>query len=174
MKKCSRCKEIKIYEEFGKCKQRDDGYNVYCKICCRIRAKEYRINNPTIWEIQKNKNFKRWREKLGISEQEMPRRRTKGEGYISRQGYLSYRIKNHPCADKNGRVQASHLSIYDKTGRTIKKGETVHHINGNTLDNRFENLEIWRSGHPFGQRVEDKIKWCIDFLNEYGYQIEKL
>ncbi len=173
MKKCANCQTYKEKEKFGKCSQRNDGLNPYCRECFNKKNREYRKNNPTIWEIQKNINFKKWREKLGISEEERPRKRKAGEGYITRNGYLSYKKIGHPCADKNGRVQASHLVIYEATSRLIKKGETVHHINGETLDNRLENLEIWASGHPHGQRVEDKIKWCIDFLNEYGYDIKK-
>jgi len=173
MKKCSHCKIEKSLDLFVKNRLRKDGFHVYCKECFNKKNREYRKNNPTIWEIQKNKNFKKWREKLGISEKELPRRRKSGEGYITRNGYLTYHFNGHPCADKNGRVQASHLVIYEKTGRILKKGETVHHINGETLDNRFENLEIWRSGHPHGQRIEDKIKWCIEFLEEYGYTVHK-
>lgn len=173
MKKCAHCQKFKEKSLFGNHKQRQDGLNPYCRECFNKKNREYRIKNPTIWEIQKNRNFKKWREKLGISEDEMPRRRKSGEGYITKWGYLTFRKKGHPCADKNGRVQASHLVIYEKTGRLIKRGETIHHINGDTLDNRFENLEIWRSGHPKGQRVEDKIKWCIEFLEEYGYKADK-
>jgi hypothetical protein len=174
MKKCSHCKEMKEGEFFPKDHKRKDGLHVYCKQCFNKKNREYRKNNPTIWEIQKNKNFKKWREKLGVPESEMPKRRKAGEGYINRDGYLTYKKIGHPCADKNGRVQASHLVVYESTGRLIKKGETVHHINGDTLDNRIENLEMWRSGHPRGQRVEDKIKWCIEFLQEYGYEVKKI
>lgn len=172
-KTCSTCKETKFYTDFPKNKQRIDGRHTYCKICFNKLLRNYRKKNPTIWEIQKNKNFEKWRKKIGISEEQLPRKRKNGEGYISRNGYLSFRKIGHPCADKNGRVQASHLTIYEKTGRILKNGETVHHINGDTLDNRLENLEIWKSGHPSGQRVSDKIKWCIEFLNEYGYTITK-
>lgn len=174
MKKCARCKETKAKELFGKSKQRDDGLNPYCRECFNFRNREWRKKNPTKWEILKNRNFKKWREKLGIPEELVPRRRKPGEGYINRNGYLTFKKIRHPCADKNGRVQASHLVIYEALGRLIKKGETVHHINGDTLDNRLENLEIWRSGHPSGQRLEDKIAWCINFLIEYGYEVKKI
>ena len=41
-------------------------------------------------------------------------------------------------------------------------------VNGDRLDNRIENLELWTTSQPSGQRVEDKIAWAKEFLAEYG------
>jgi hypothetical protein len=30
---------------------------------------------------------------------------------------------------------------------------------------------MWDKGQPAGQRFEDKIKWCIEFLDKYGFKI---
>jgi HNH endonuclease len=172
-KPCMHCKEIKQYSDFSRNKANSDGLMIWCKPCASKKQKEYRLKNPENWERQRQKNFVKWRETIGV-DSSIKIRKKSGEGYINRQGYLSYKIKDHPCADKNGRVQASHLVIYKNTGKILKKGESVHHKNGMRLDNRLENLEIWSTSQPAGQRVEDKIEWCIDFLSEYGYKVEKI
>ena len=55
----------------------------------------------------------------------------------------------------------------------MRKGETVHHKNGDRLDNSPDNLELWDRSQPAGQRVEDKLKWCIEFIEARGYKVSK-
>ena len=46
MKRCSKCKERKPFDQFNKKASTKDGLNSWCKSCARADAKRYYRNNP--------------------------------------------------------------------------------------------------------------------------------
>jgi hypothetical protein len=87
---------------------------------------------------------------------------TKGEGNIA-QGYRRHKI--------DGKSILEHRMIMENyLGRSLFPHENVHHINGDTLDNRIENLELWNTMQPSGQRPEDKVKYALEILAIYAPQ----
>lgn len=87
--------------------------------------------------------------------------RRKGEGSINTDGYKLVWV-----GDKM--VYEHRLVMERHLGRELLRHETVHHVNGVRLDNRLENLELWSSSHPPGQRVADKIAWAREILALYA------
>jgi hypothetical protein len=66
-------------------------------------------------------------------------------GFCISNGYLNVKIGRHPMANKNGYIPLHRLIMQAKLGRLLEPNEIVHHKNGNTLDNRIENLELMES-----------------------------
>src|SRR5574342_813633 len=170
MKKCEICE--KLHERKHAITRK---YSKYCSSkCaagkCHLNRQEKFRKNEIFKEKHRLEERERYWKKRGLSPDKDRLIAKAGNGCITKWGYKRLTMHGHPNAAKSGAI-FEHVYIMSKhIGRPLYKGETVHHKNGERLDNRIENLELWSKSHPFGQRVKDKIEWCKEFLAQYGYK----
>jgi hypothetical protein len=102
------------------------------------------------------------------------RRQNLGGKKIDRNGYVFWRDATHPLATRNGSVAEHRVVMSEFLGRPLRKNENIHHKNGNRSDNRIENLELWVTSQPSGQRPTDLLKWAREIIATYGDEESKL
>lgn len=91
--------------------------------------------------------------------------------YVDGNGYIRIKEPSHPNADGQGRLFEHVKVMSDLLGRPLWPDENVHHINGVRDDNRPENLQLWCTKQPKGQRIEDKVEWAKEILARYAPEV---
>lgn len=91
--------------------------------------------------------------------------------WVTKFGYRVVYLPGHPMANSANQVFEHRLVMSEHLGRDLLPAENVHHINGDRLDNRLENLELWSKSQPAGQRIEDKVSWALEILALYKPEV---
>ena len=136
---------------------------------CKVPGCKGRVTSRQLCQTHYQRLLK-YGDPLGVSERTERRLKKPGQ---PRNGYWVLFLPGHPVANKNGYAFEHRVVMSDYLGRPLRKNENVHHINGNKLDNRIENLELWARGQPTGARVRDKLEWAESIITKYGPEREK-
>src|SRR3990167_7979491 len=66
----------------------------------------------------------------------------RGGRRVDKDGYVLIHAPHHPYAESDGYVREHRLVMEKHLKRFLAHQEVVHHRNGNTADNRLENLSL--------------------------------
>jgi hypothetical protein len=74
-----------------------------------------------------------------------PHRNTFWNGglHVDKHGYILQKVPHHPYGNNNGYVRQHRLVMESMLGRLLDPDEVVDHVNGDTSDNRPENLRLF-------------------------------
>lgn len=94
-------------------------------------------------------------------------------GYVDGYGYRRIQAYGVPGI-KDGNSVLEHRAVMAKhRNEPLLPTQEVHHGPKGKLCNDIDNLELWDTSHPKGQRVEDLIEFSIKILLQYRPELLK-
>jgi len=136
---------------------------------CRTQAKVKKLCASHYYRMRKYGHFDR--PGCSVDECENPAAKYRNgvstgfcdDHLVAQEGSRSINGDGYALVKKDGRFQAEHRIVMEAhLGRELRKGENVHHRNGVRDDNRLENLELWFTAQPYGQRVTELLDYMFE------------
>lgn len=78
----------------------------------------------------------------------------KGGRQVDKRGYILLLRPDHPEANRHGYVREHRIVMEQILGRPLRRGEVVHHKDGNPANNDPQNLHLYQSN---GEHLRDTI-----------------
>ena len=134
MKKCSRCKEIKPLDHFGKDKSRSDGFQRRCRNCQNAATQAWRESNrdaarqaSAAWAANNRERVREWRDANADRLRELDQRshaaraeRLRSTEILTISANDRRRLANSPCigCGTTDDIETDHLIPVSRGGRT--------------------------------------------------------
>lgn len=161
-RQCSNCFEYKLWAEYNRNRAMTTGYHSICRICQKLVDLKNRVECPNCGDFMRRQSTRCRKCNSGSGATNW-----KGGRYIDEKGYVHIYLPEHPRSGKKGYMR-EHQIVMEKTlGRFLLPGENVHHLNGIRSDNEPDNLQLWETSQPSGQRVIDKLSYHRKMVKMY-------
>ncbi len=115
-----------------------------CDYCGNYFEREvYRIT----YALKQNPNSKPYCNKWCTIQSAREQHKPLQDSIISNSGYRMVRMPEHPYSNSNNQVFYSRLIMEKELGRHLVPGETIHHKDGNKLNDVVSNLKLMERGN---------------------------
>ncbi len=151
-KQCSKCGKTCVLSHFTKNKRRKDGHESYCKDCKNAPAQDQCLGCGRL-------KYKYSEVCRGCYD------KNRGNSWVNSGGYV---VLSQYMTGLDRQILEHRYVMQSVLERDLFPWEDVHHKNGVKTDNRIENLELWTTSQPRGQRVQDVLEYCEWYIETYG------